>query len=418
MNTSSYQSEFEKLLTRDYFSPKINPQRKNAFEEFLKKNLSKKAWDDLRFTNLSALKKNDFRISEVFDAPKKNFKYPEAVTADNYKIVFNNGHYQKQLTTLPKGIEIFTNLEYYDNRKNKVAQPTASPFDLLNTAFMDSGMSLIVEKNIEIKSPILLVFINTGKDQLMISPRIHVDIGKSSSISLIEHHIGLGSGNFSNSTTIFSLKENSHCKHIRLQKDSDQAINAGNIHLEQEKYSKYYLSHFGFGSSLGSIGVNSDLNGQGAECHLSGLCLTRNHQHLDTHILINHKSPNCISSQNFKTVLKDYSSGVFNGKVMVEKDAQKTDSNQSNKNILLSKNARMNSNPQLVINADDVKCSHGSSTGEIDQDALFYLRSRGIDYKTAKSILIHGFVSEIFDSADNLEIINYIKSNFDKWIEN
>jgi Fe-S cluster assembly protein SufD len=103
---------------------------------------------------------------------------------------------------------------------------------------------------------------------------------------------------------------------------------------------------------------------------------------------------------------------------MVEKDAQKTDSNQSNKNILLSKNARMNSNPQLVINADDVKCSHGSSTGEIDQDALFYLRSRGIDYKTAKSILIHGFVSEIFDSADNLEIINYIKSDFDKWIEN
>ena len=91
-------------------------------------NLSKKAWDDLRFTNLSALKKNDFRISEVFDAPKKNFKYPEAVTADNYKIVFNNGHYQKQLTTLPKGIEIFTNLEYYDNRKNKVAQPTASPW--------------------------------------------------------------------------------------------------------------------------------------------------------------------------------------------------------------------------------------------------------------------------------------------------
>ena len=152
MNTSSYQSEFEKLLTRDYFSPEINPQRKNAFEEFLKKNLSKKAWDDLRFTNLSALKKNDFRISEVFDAPKKNFKYPEAVTADNYKIVFNNGHYQKQLTTLPKGVEIFANLEYYDNHKNKVAQPTASPFDLLNTAFMDSGMSLIVEKNIEIKN--------------------------------------------------------------------------------------------------------------------------------------------------------------------------------------------------------------------------------------------------------------------------
>ncbi len=417
MNTSSYQSEFEKLLTRDYFSTKFNSQRKNAFEQFLKKNLSKKSWDDFRFTNFSALKKNVFRISEISDAPNKNFKYPEPFTGDNYKIVFNNGHYQKHLTTLPKGVEIFKNLEYYNDPKNKVAQSAASPFDLLNTAFMDSGMSLVVENNIKIKSPILLVFINAGKDQLMISPRIHIDIGKSSSVSLVEHHIGFGNGNFSNSTTILSLKENSHCKHIRLQKDSDQAINSGNIHLKQEKYSKYYLSHFGFGSSLGSVGVNSDLNGQGAECHLSGLCLTKNHQHLDTHILINHKSPNCMSSQNFKTVLKDYSSGVFNGKVIVHKDAQKTDSSQSNKNILLSKNARMNSNPRLVINADDVKCSHGSSTGEIDQDALFYLRSRGIDYKTAKSILIHGFISEIFESLENPKIVNIIKSDFDKWIE-
>tara|TARA_B100001093_G_C26767899_1_gene988738 strand:+ start:137 stop:1393 length:1257 start_codon:yes stop_codon:yes gene_type:complete len=418
MRTSNYESEFEKLLRRDNFSPKINPQRKNAFEEFLNKNLSKKVWDNLRFTNLSALKKNIFRISENSDAPHKNFKYPEAVTAESYKIVFNNGHYQEQLTTLPEGVKVFTNLEYYDNPKNKVGQPSTSPFDLLNTAFMDGGISLVVKKNIEIKYPILLVFINTGEDQLMISPRTHIDIGKSSSISLVEHHIGFGSGNFSNSTTFFSLKENSHCKHIRLQKDSEQAVNAGNIHLEQEKYSKYYLSHFGFGSSLGSIALNCDLNGQGAECHLSGLSLIKNSQHLDSHILINHKSSNCISSQNFKTVLKDYSSGVFNGKVVVNKDAQKTDSNQSNKNILLSKNARMNSNPQLVINADDVKCSHGSSTGEIDQEALFYLRSRGIDFETAKSILIQGFISEIFESIDNPELTNFIKNDFDKWIKN
>ena len=418
MRTSNYESEFEKLLRRDYFSPKINPQRKNAFEEFLKKNLSKKVWEDLRFTNLSALKKNVFRISEVSDAPIKNFKYSEGLIENSYKIVFNNGHYQKQLTTLPEGVEVFTNLECFDGLKNKVEQPSISPFDLLNTAFMDSGISIHVKDNLEIKIPILLVFINAGKDQLMISPRIHIDIGKSSSISLIEHHIGFESGNFSNCTTIFLLKENSYCKHIRVQKDSDQAINTANIHLNQEKFSKYYLSYFGLGSSLGSIGLNSDLNGQGAECHLSGLCLTKSHQHLDTHILINHKSSNCISSQNFKTVLKDYSSGVFNGKVVVSKDAQKTDSNQSNKNILLSKNAKMNSNPQLVINADDVKCSHGSSTGEIDQEALFYLRSRGIDFKTAKSILIQGFISEIFESIDNPELTNFIKNDFDKWIKN
>ena len=241
MNTSNFQSEFEKLLTRDHFSPKINPQRKNAFEEFLKKNLSKKVWEDLRFTNLSALKKNVFRISEVSDAPNKNFKYSEGLTENSYKIVFNNGHYQKQLTTLPEGVEVFTNLECFDGLKNKVEQPSISPFDLLNTAFMDSGISIHVKDNLEIKIPILLVFINAGKDQLMITPRIHINIGKSSSTSLIEHHIGFESGNFSNCTTIFLLKENSYCKHIRVQKDSDQAINAANIHLNQEKFSKYYL---------------------------------------------------------------------------------------------------------------------------------------------------------------------------------
>ena len=297
-------------------------------------------------------------------------------------------------------------------------QPSNSPFDLLNTAFMDSGICLVIDKNIEINNPILLTFINSGQDQLMISPQIHIDLGESSSLQLLEHHLGSETGNFSNATTFLTLRENSFLKHIRLQMDTSQAINMGNVHLEQDQNSKYYLSHFGLGSDLGSISICSNLNGKGAECHLSSLGLTSGHQHLDAHTLINHKSSHCTSSQNFKTVLKDSSSGVYNGKVVVNKNAQKTDSTQSNKNILLSKNSKMNSNPQLVIDADDVKCSHGSSTGEIDPDALFYLRSRGINEKTAKSMLIHGFISEILDTVDNHGLKNFIKVNFDKWIEN
>ena len=418
MRDSNYQSEFEKILARDYFSSKFNPLRKNAFKQFLNNGLSNKYWDNLRFTNLSVLKKNIFRISEASDSPPENFKYPEPIIKEKYKIVFYNGHYQKNLTTLPDSIKILTNLEYYSEPSKKVLQPSNSPFDLLNTAFMDSGMCLIIEKNIEINNPILLIFINSGEDQLMISPRIHIDLGKSSSIHLFEHHLGFQTGNFSNATTFLSLKENSFLKHIRLQMDSSQAINSGNIHIEQDQNSKYYLSHFGQGSNLGSISLNSNLNGKGAECHLNSLSLTNGHQHLDANVLINHISSHCTSSQNFKTVLKDSSSGVFNGKVVVNKNAQKTDSTQSNKNILLSKKAKMNSNPQLVINADDVKCSHGSSTGEIDPDALFYLRSRGINEITAKSILIHGFISEILDTVNNHDIKSFIKSNFDKWIEN
>ncbi len=418
MRNSNYEAEFEKILAREDFPSNVKPLRENAFKQFIDNGISKKYWENLRFTNLSALKKNVFRVSEFSDSPPENFNYPKSIIKEKYKIVFYNGHYQKNMTTLPDSIKILSNLEYYSNPANKVIQPSNSPFDLLNTAFMDSGTCLIIDKNIEINNPIHLIFINSGEDQLMISPRIHIDLGKSSSIQFLEHHLGFQTGNFSNATTFISLKENSFLKHIRLQVDTGQAINTGNIHLEQDQNSKYYLSHFGLGSDLGSISLCSNLNGKGAECHLNSLGLTSGHQHLDTHTLINHKSPYCTSSQNFKTVLKDSSSGVFNGKVVVNKNAQKTDSTQSNKNILLSKKSKMNSNPQLVIEADDVKCSHGSSTGEIDPDALFYLQSRGINKKTAKSMLIHGFISEILDTVDNHDLKNFIKVNFDKWIEN
>ena len=418
MNSSNYQIEFKKLLNRDYSSPKLRPIRKKAFEQFLERDLSTKKWDHLRFTNLSALNKNAFRISEASDAPPKNFKFPDMLNKEKFKIVFYNGHYQENLTTLPESIKISNNQDYYDNNNYHIPQPSHSPFDFLNTAFMDSGISISIKKNITIKSPIILIFISSSKDQLMISPRLNINIDKSSSVSLLEHHLGSAPSNFSNSSLIVSLKENSSLKHARLQMDSDQAINAGNIHIEQDQNSKYHFSHFGIGSSFGSISLFSNLNGQGAECHLNGLALTNSYQHTDTQILINHNSSHCTSSQNFKTILKDNSTGVFNGKVIVNKNAQKTDSSQSNKNILLSKKAKMNSNPQLVINADDVKCSHGSSTGELDLDALFYLRSRGINEKNAKSILIRGFTSEIFDQIDNIRFKEIIEKSFDKWMNN
>ena len=418
MNTSNYQSEFKKILDRDYFSSKFHQVRNKAFKQFLDKKFLKKNWDSLRFTNLSALKKNTYRLSDASDTAPNNFEYPKSIIQEKYKIVFYNGHYQNHLTLLPDSITIMSNLEYHSDPVNKIMEPSRSPFDILNTAFMDSGMCLKVENNKEIHEPILMMFINSGNDRLMTAPRFHIKLGRSSSLELFEHHVGYQIGNFSNTSIFISLQENSLFKHTRLQMDSGCAINTGNIHAEQEDNSKYNLSHFGLGSTLGSLNICSNLNGKGAECHINSLSLTKGNQHLDSHVLINHQSPHCISSQNFKNVLKEFSSGVFNGKVIVHKNAQKTDSNQSNKNILLSETAKMNSNPQLVIDADDVKCSHGSSTGELDPDALFYLQSRGINKDTAKSMLIYGFIAEIIDSVDNHYIKNFILSEFDKWIEN
>ena len=164
--------------------------------------------------------------------------------------------------------------------------------------------------------------------------------------------------------------------------------------MEQNSDSRYTFFQFADGSQLGRLNIYNELKGEGANSDINGLTLSNDSQHLANHIITDHQVPHCSSSQNFKTVLQDYSSGVFNGRTIVRKDAQKTDSSQSNKNLLLSKSALMNSNPQLEIYADDVKCSHGCTIGQLDDDALFYMRSRGIREKEAKAVLTYAFASE------------------------
>ena len=417
MKIASFQKEFKKILARKNFSSELNPIRKNAFQQLVRAGLPSNKWDDLRFTNFSAFNKNTFRISETKDAFPKDFDYSNMGIKNSYRLVFQNGHYQKNISCLPDEIEILTNLEYCQRKSWNIQQPNKFPFDLLNTAFMDSGMSLILKKNKNIDLPIFLIFFTSGEHSLMVTPRIHIELGTNSSLTLFEHHFGVGRSHFSNTSTFISLEDHSSLDHVRMQMDSNESINIGNIHTEQDKNSEYNFSSFGIGSNLGSVNINTSLNGKGAECHLNGLSLSKDSQHLDTHIVTKHNTSDCTSTQNFKSILRDQSSGVFNGKVIVQKDAQKTDSNQSNKNLLLSDNAKINSNPQLVIHADNVKCSHGSSTGEIEPDALFYMRSRGLDEKTAKSLLINGFASETFEKINDEEIRKYVSQQFERWVD-
>ena len=198
--------------------------------------------------------------------------------------------------------------------------------------------------------------------------------------------------------------------HVIIQNNSRNTINMANIHVKQQQDSNYTFSQFAFGGELSRLNLYAEILGKNANCSISGLNLSDGNQHLDSNIVTNHCASHCTSSQNFKSVLKDQSSGVFNGRSIVQINAEKTDSNQSNKNLLLSDQATMNSNPQLEIHTDDVKCSHGSTTGELDPDALFYMRSRGIDEKSAIAILVNGFVSEIIDDTNHIDVSNYVKN--------
>jgi len=417
MSISNLQSEFNKILVRDGFTSHTKPIRKQAFTSFLEKGLPNKNWEDWRYTDLNPIKEIDFRLSELSDAPTNNIDLTEFGLNDRHTIVIYNGHYQENISSIPTGIKLLSNSEYMEQKDWRIKDPQDSPFDLLNTAFMDSGVCLSVDKGIQIKSPVRILFISSTEKNIMISPRIYIDLEESSSITFIEQYEGNCNEYFLNGSLIIGLKENSRMCHVRIQNNSVDTINIGNIHVQQNEESHYSFHQFAYGSRLGRLNLFTKLDGKGAECFLNGLALTCNHQHLDNHIITNHNAPNCTSTQNFKSVLRDCSSGVFNGRTIVSKGAEKTDSSQSNKNLLLSKGSLMNSNPQLEIYADDVKCAHDSTTGALDQDALFYIQSRGIDMLSAKALLVRGFVSKMIEAIPHQDAKQYVISKFDSWLK-
>ena len=416
MNVSHFQTEFDKMMNRDYFSEKVHPMRQEAFSKFLEMGLPTRKWEDWRFTNLSSISKRNFRLSEVQDTPKGDIDISQYEINDLETIVIYNGHYQETLSSIPSGVQLLSGLDYLEKTNSEFNSPEHSPFDLLNTAFMDSGMSIVVDSNVDVEKPIRMLFISSGLESLMVTPRIHIDLGESSSATFIEHHGGDSSSFFQNGSTFVTLEQNAQLNHIRIQSNSVSTANMAKIQVEQNADSRYTFFQFADGSRLGRLNIHAELKGEGADCSLNGLALSNDSQHLDNHIIMDHQVPHCTSSQNFKSVLQDHSSGVFNGRTIVREGAQKTDSNQSNKNLLLSKNALINSNPQLEIYADDVKCAHGSTTGALDKDVLFYLRSRGLDMLSAKALMVRGFATELLDLVKHDGIRDFITDRFDTWL--
>ena len=309
-----------------------------------------------------------------------------------------------------------TNYEYLEQNGWKQKDKKDTPFDLLNTSLCDSGMSFIIEPNTDIDKPIHILFICSGSENLIISPQVNIDISRSSSATVIEQYASETSSFFQNNCVFASVKENASLNHLRIFSNANKTINISSSYIEQNENSNYKYFQFVDSGALQRSDIYNSLKGTNSTCFLSGLTLLDDDQHSATYITTDHIMPNCTSSQNFKSVLNNKSSGVFNGRTIVREDSQKTNSKQSNKNLLLSDKATMNSNPQLEIYADDVKCAHGSTTGALDNEALFYMQSRGLDRESASSLLIRGFVIELMEEIENKDLRNYLFNKFDKWL--
>ncbi|HYS69153.1 MAG TPA: Fe-S cluster assembly protein SufD, partial [Gemmatimonadaceae bacterium] len=281
----------------------------------------------------------------------------------------------------------------------EIAKFDQHTFTALNTAFMADGALIELANDAVVDQPIHLVFVSGGEG--VSHPRNLIIAGRHSRASVIESYVSLrDSEYFTNAVTEIALGEGAHVDHYKLQRESESAFHVGTVQIREERDSQLHSFSFAVGGSLARTNIYTSLDGDAATCTLNGLYLTDGSQHIDNQTSIEHIAPNCPSHEVYKGVLDGRSHGVFNGKVYVHPEAQKTDGKQSNNNLLLSPTARVDTKPQLEIFADDVKCTHGATVGRLDELAMFYLNSRGIGRETARTLLTYAFAADVLETIE------------------
>ncbi len=323
------------------------------------------------------------------------------------RLVFVNGRYVPELSSwgsLPRGVQVGSLAEALRTHPALVEPHLAQyagyrdhAFVALNTAFMEDGAFVVIPPGSLIEEPLHVLFLSAAyREPQVFHPRSLILIGSSSQVTLIESYLGFGGGTYwTNAVTELVLEENAVVEHCRVEVEDPQAFHVATLQAHLGRNSHWTSCALAWGGSLVRNDLNVVLDGEGAGCTLDGLYLARGQQHIDNHTRIDHVKPHGSSRELYKGILWERAHGVFNGKIYVHKTAPKTDAHQLNKNLLLSDQAIIDTKPQLEIYADDVRCSHGSTIGQLDPDALFYLRSRGIGGEEARSLLIYAFAVEV-----------------------
>ena len=363
--------------------------------------------EEFKYTNLAPLAKESFGPAvnpvEFSDSNIGRFGYPETTNAH---LVVVNGFLREDLSTKNGlgdvvGIDLFSAVA--DARYNKIvrkylarnANYDDNGLKALNTAFLQSGVFLWIPKNVKLEAPLQITFVADGSNTASF-PRLLVVAEENSSATLIESFVSTGDeSHFTNAIAEIVVKDGARFEHYHLQNENRSAFHVATTAAELCRASSYAVTSINFGARLARHDVSVVMDHEGAECWVDGLYVAGANQHTDTHSVIDHKQPHCNSHQLYKGILDGNARAVFNGKIFVREGAQKTDAMQTNKNLLLSPQARIDTKPQLEIYADDVKCAHGAAVGQIDDEELFYLQTRGMNPELARSLLTYGFAEEV-----------------------
>jgi Fe-S cluster assembly protein SufD len=388
--------------------------RGESFERFLERGFPTTDEEDWRFTSIAPLSAARFPLASL---ARGRAKRPEALSLlrshalrnwKRHELVFVNGVFAPDLSSvgkLPEGV-VVTNLSralesHADEVEAVLGLPPvegATVFADLNRAFLEDGAFVYLPEGAKVEEPIHLVFLTLVSKPAMSHPHNLVMVERGGEVRVVESYFG-GDGTeyFTNAVSEIVAGGGASIDHYKVQREGVRAFHFSSQRLLEARSAMLQNLSLSLGARLARNDIHCLLDGEGSELTLNGLYVVRGAQHVDHHTVIDHKAPHGTSRVLYKGVLDDTSSGVFNGRIIVRPEAQKTNARQTNKNLLLSEEALVNSNPQLEINADDVKCAHGATIGQLDKDALFYLRSRGILYQEARKILTRAFVAEVSD---------------------
>ena len=389
----------------------LHEVRNQAIKNFENRGFPTKKEEAWKYTSLNAILKNNFSVfpkkenTIEFKDVKKYFLHE----IDTYKVVFIDGIFSSFLSsTTHDGLDVclmasaLTKPKYkmvIDAYFNQIANKEDS-LTSLNTAFSYEGAYINVPKSKVVDKPIEIIYFSTGNEAaLMVQPRNLVIVGENAHVQIIERHQSLNSNPvLTNAVTEIFAQKRAIVDYYKIQNDVLTANLVDNTYIAQKQESRVSVHTFSFGGNITRNNLNFYHQGERIDSTLKGITIIGDKQHVDHHTLVQHATPNCESHQNYKTILDGNSTGVFNGKIYVEKEAQKTNAFQQNNNILLGDKATINAKPQLEIFADDVKCSHGCTIGQLDESAMFYMQQRGIPKKEAKALLMYAFTSEVTNS--------------------
>ncbi len=389
--------------------------REGGWARFSAKGFPSTRDEDWRFTNLAALAKTSFRRAAKGEFSVTGAQIePFRVAGTACQLVFLNGHFAPQLSelgNLPEGLLVCSLSSAIDCAREgcapegieqhlgRYADMDRDVFTALNTALWEDGAYLRIRRGVVLEHPIHLLYVSAGTGaEIATHPRTLIIAEDASQAAIIEEYVSLGSeAAFSNAVTELAAGQDAVISHFLIERENLASFNVSTLRLEQSRGAQVDSHSILLGGGLVRNNVHPVLNGEGAECLINGLFVGAGRQHLDNFMFVEHARPNCNSRQFYNGILADHARGVFHGRIVVHKDAQKTDAKQTNRNLLLSDNARIDTKPQLEIYADDVKCTHGATIGQIDESQLFYLRARGIAEADARNLLLYAFAGECLD---------------------